>query len=81
MIDPFSRASIDIDEYHKAVLVLIDTALQQEMFKVMSPSTTGEARIHSAGRMDALNDMLVEIQDKRTNALKSKVDQSGPPVS
>ena len=76
MIDPFSRQSIDVEEYHKAVLVLIDSALQQEMLKVMSPATTGEARIHSAGRMDALNDMLVEIQDKRTSALKSKEDQS-----
>lgn len=77
MNDPFGYTSTDVENFHKAVLVAVDAMLQQEMLKVMSPGTTGEARIHSAGRMDALNDVLVELQDKRTNALKAKVDQSG----
>lgn len=79
--NPFGFISTDVEQYHKAVLVVVDAMLQQEMLKVMSPGTVGEARIHGAGRMDALNDILVELQDKRTNALKTNVDQTSPPVS
>jgi hypothetical protein len=65
-------------ELFKAVLVLIDEGLQIEMGKVMSPNTTGEARVHSAGRLDAFNDVLVHLQDKRDFALKSNTAQTGP---
>jgi hypothetical protein len=63
-------------ELFKAVLVVIDYALQIEMGKVMAPSTTGEARTHSAGRLDALNEMLVHLQDRRDSALKPKTGQT-----
>lgn len=64
-------------ELFKAVLVVIDYALQIEMARVMAPSTTGEARVHSAGRLDALNEILVHLQDRRDAALKPKTGQTG----
>lgn len=63
-------------ELFKAVLIVIDYALQIEMAKVMAPSTTGEARTHSAGRLDALNEILVHLQDRRDAALKPKTGQT-----
>ncbi len=63
-------------ELFKAVLVVIDYALQIEMARVMAPSTTGEARAHSAGRLDALNEMLVHLQDRRDAALNPKTGQT-----
>lgn len=65
-------------ELFKAVLIVIDYALQIEMAKVMAPSTAGEARVHSAGRLDALNEMLVHLQDRRDSALKTKTGQTEP---
>ena len=79
--DPFGFNLSEVEQYHKAVLIAVDALLQQEMLRVMSPSTTGEARIHGAGRMDALNDVLVELQDRRARALKTNVDQTSSPDS
>jgi hypothetical protein len=63
-------------ELFKAVLVVIDYALQIEMARVMAQSTTGEARTHSAGRLDALNEMLVHLQDRRDSAVMPKTGQT-----
>jgi hypothetical protein len=72
----FGATDPNSSELFKAVLVVIDYALQIEMAKVMAPSTTGEARVHSAGRLDALNEMLVHLQDRRDAALKPKTGQT-----
>jgi hypothetical protein len=69
--------SLQCNEMFKAILVVIDMSLQIEMSRVMASGTVGEARIHSAGRLDALNDILVELQSRRdvattgTNAAQS----------
>jgi hypothetical protein len=73
----FSATDPNSVELFKAVLVLIDQGLQIEMSRVMSSNTTGEARVHSAGRLDALNDMLVHLQDKRDSSLKPNAGQTG----
>jgi len=72
----FGATDPNATELFKAVLIVIDYALQIEMAKVMAPSTTGEARTHSAGRLDALNEMLVHLQDRRDAALKPKTGQT-----
>jgi hypothetical protein len=59
-------------ELYKNILVVCDLALQIEMSKVMSLNTLGEARIHAAGRMDAINDLLLEFQKLREEALKHR---------
>lgn len=59
-------------ELYKNILVVCDLALQIEMAKVMSLNTLGEARIHAAGRMDAINDLLLEFQKLREEALKHR---------
>ena len=64
----FMFRSNESADLYKAVLVICDLALQIEMSKVMSSGTLGEARIHSAGRMDAINDMLIEFQKLREEA-------------
>jgi hypothetical protein len=74
--DSFGATDPNSSELFKAVLVTIDYALQIEMGKVMSASTVGEARIHSAGRLDAFNEMLVHLQDRRSAALKTKTGQT-----
>jgi len=56
------------EELYKAVLMTCDLALQIEMGKVMASTTTGEARTHSAGRLDAINDLLLEFQKLREEA-------------
>lgn len=61
------------EDLYKSILVVCDLALQIEMSKVMSPTTVGEARAHSAGRLDAINDMLLEFQRLREEA---RADQS-----
>jgi hypothetical protein len=72
--------SIHCNEMFKAVLVVIDMSLQIEMSRVMSAGTTGEARIHSAGRLDALNDILVELQSRRDVAISApNTAQTNPP--
>ena len=63
-----SDQSLHCNEMFKSVLIVIDMSLQIELSRVMSASTTGEARAHSAGRLDALNDMLVELQSRRQAA-------------
>ena len=73
----FSATDPNSVELFKAVLVVIDQGLQIEMSRVMSANTTGEARVHSAGRLDALNDILVHLQDKRDTALKPNAGQTG----
>lgn len=73
IVKSFQFRTHEGEDLYKAVLVVCDLALQIEMSKVMSPNTLGEARIHSAGRMDAINDMLLEIQRLREEA---KSDQS-----
>lgn len=74
--------SLNCNEMFKAVLVVIDMSLQFELARVMSASTTGEARAHSAGRLDALNDMLVELQHRRDMAVSgTNTAQTKPPVS
>lgn len=75
----FSSLDPNTVELFKAVLVVIDEGLQIEMSKVMAASTTGEARTHSAGRMDAFNDMLVHLQDRRDAGLKSNSAQTEQP--
>lgn len=74
----FSATDPNSVELFKAVLVVIDQGLQVEMGRVMAAGTTGEARVHSAGRLDALNDILVHLQDHRDAALKSNTAQTGP---
>jgi hypothetical protein len=74
--DSLGATDPNSSELFKAVLVAIDYALQIEMGKVMSASTVGEARIHSAGRLDALNEILVHLQDRRDAALKTKTGQT-----
>lgn len=72
--------SLQCNDMFKAVLVVIDMSLQIEMSRVMSASTVGEARIHSAGRLDALNDILVELQSRRDAATSgTNAAQSNPP--
>ena len=74
--------SLQCNEMFKAVLVVIDMSLQIEMSKVMAASTTGEARVHSAGRLDALNDILVELQSRREVAVSgTNTSQTNPPRS
>jgi hypothetical protein len=74
----FSSSDPNTVELFKAILVVIDEGLQIEMSRVMAASTTGEARTHSAGRMDAFNDMLVHLQDRRDAGLKSNSAQTDP---
>lgn len=57
------------EELYKAVLSVCDLALQIEMGKVMSSTNTGEGRIHSCGRLDAINDLLIEFQKLREEAI------------
>jgi hypothetical protein len=72
--------SLQCNEMFKAILVVIDMSLQIEMSKVMSAGTVGEARVHSAGRLDALNDILVELQSRRDVAMSgTNPAQSNPP--
>lgn len=59
-------------DLYKQVLFVCDLALQVEMSKVMSANTTGEARVHAAGRLDAINDLLLEFQKLREEALKHR---------
>lgn len=73
IIKAFQFRTHEGEDLYKAVLVVCDLALQIEMSKVMSPNTVGEGRIHSAGRLDAINDMLLEIQRLREEA---RADQS-----
>lgn len=72
--------SLQCNEMFKAILVVIDMSLQIEMSKVMSAGTVGEARVHSAGRLDALNDILVELQSRRDVAMSgTNTAQSNSP--
>ena len=73
IIKGFQFRTLEGEDLFKSVLVVCDLALQIEMSKVMSPNTLGEARIHAAGRLDAINDMLLELQRLRQDA---KADQS-----
>jgi hypothetical protein len=73
IIKSFQFRTQEGEELYKSFLVVCDLALQIEMGKVMSANTVGEARIHSAGRMDAINDMLLEVQRLREEA---KADMS-----
>jgi len=73
IIKSFQFRTPEGEDLYKSVLVVCDLALQIEMSKVMSANTVGEARIHSAGRLDAINDMLLEIQRLREEA---RADQS-----
>lgn len=59
-------------DLYKQVLFVCDLALQVEMSKVMSANTVGEARVHAAGRMDAINDLLLEFQKLREEALRHR---------
>ena len=59
-------------DLYKQVLFVCDLALQVEMSKVMAVNTTGEARVHAAGRLDAINDLLLEFQKLREEALKHR---------
>ncbi len=68
IIKSFQFRTPEGEELYKSFLVVCDLALQIEMSKVMSATTVGEARIHSAGRMDAINDMLLEVQRLREEA-------------
>lgn len=73
IVKAFQFKTSEGEELYKAVLVVCDLALQIEMSKVMSPDNVGEGRTHSAGRLDAINDMLLEIQRLREEA---RADQS-----
>jgi hypothetical protein len=73
IIKSFQFRTNEGEDLYKSVLVVCDLALQIEMSKVMSVNTVGEARIHAAGRMDAINDMLLEVQRLRAEA---KADMS-----
>ena len=48
--DPFGFNLSEVEQYHKAVLIAVDALLQQEMLRVMSPSTTGSVDAGFAGR-------------------------------
>lgn len=73
IIKSFQFRTHEGEDLYKSFLIVCDLALQIEMGKVMSASTIGEARIHSAGRLDAINDMLLEVQRLRAEA---RADQS-----
>ena len=74
--------SLHCNEMFKAILVVIDMSLQIEMSRVMAASSVGEVRIHSAGRLDALNDILVELQSRRDVAISgTNAAQSNPPAA
>jgi hypothetical protein len=68
----FMFKDMEAQELYKQVLFVCDLALQVEMSKVMSANTVGEARIHAAGRLDAINDVLLEFQKLREEALKHR---------
>lgn len=72
-VKAFMFRTPESEELYKAVLMTCDLALQIEMGKVMAPNTTGEARTHSAGRLDAINDLLLEFQKLREEARKHMV--------
>lgn len=76
-----SDQSLHCNEMFKAVLIVIDTALQFELGRVMSAGTVGEARTHSAGRLEALNDMLVELQNRRQEAMSGTNASQTKPAS
>lgn len=67
-VKAFMFRTPESEELYKAVLMTCDLALQIEMGKVMASTTIGEARTHSAGRLDAINDLLLEFQKLREEA-------------
>jgi hypothetical protein len=69
-IKAFMFRTQESTDLYKGMLIVCDLALQIEMGRVMSSNTVGEARIHSAGRMDAINDLLLEFQKLREEAQK-----------
>mgnify|MGYP003348461278 FL=1 len=46
--------------------------IQDEVETAISRETTGEDRIHAAGRAEALNDFLVSLHHLRDEALKRR---------
>lgn len=69
IIKSFQFRTNEGESLYKSVLIVCDLALQIEMGKVMSANTVGEARTHSAGRLEAINDLLLEIQRLREEAV------------
>jgi len=69
IIKSFQFRTNEGESLYKSVLIVCDLALQIEMGKVMSANTLGEARTHSAGRLEAINDLLLEIQRLREEAV------------
>lgn len=76
MKNPFANPSIEAEELFKEVLIHVDAMLQREMLRVMDAGTKGEDRAHSAGRLDAFNEVLVDLQQRRKEALNTKQDQT-----
>lgn len=70
IIKSFQFRTNEGESLYKSVLIVCDLALQIEMGKVMSANTVGEARTHSAGRLEAINDLLLEIQRLREEAVE-----------
>jgi hypothetical protein len=68
----FMFKDMEAQELYKQVLFVCDLALQVEMSKVMQVNTTGEARVHACGRLDAINDLLLEFQKLREEALRHR---------
>lgn len=68
LLKAFNFRDKEAQDLYKAVLTVLDLALQIEMGKVMNANTLGEQRTHAAGRLDAINDVLVEFQKLRSEA-------------
>jgi hypothetical protein len=67
-IKAFMFRTPESEELFKAVLMTCDLGLQIEMGKVMASNVTPDQRTHSAGRLDAINDLLLEFQKLREEA-------------
>lgn len=70
----FGFSNKDAEDLYKAVLIIVDTEFQNELTKLMDSANTGEGRAHSAGRCNALNDVLAQFQANRDFMLKARID-------
>ena len=55
-----------------ALLAHTQECIQDEVETAISRETTGEDRIHAAGRAESLNDFLVSLHHLRDQALKHR---------
>ena len=57
-----------------SILLHLNNTMQDDVETAINRETTGEYRIHAAGRAEALNDFLISLQQLRSAAL----EQNGP---